>query len=134
MMIVQPDGTLIRATLLCLLAGVGWGMLATLIVYVGSTRIEPRVHPSRIWADWRLHRMIWALGVIIPTCAVMLSSDWLFREVGMKDLYWVGRRADLLLMCRLAGVTGYLLMLLIVVVVPLLKRRRSEAKDKAPRQ
>jgi hypothetical protein len=133
-MVVNPDGTLIRATMLCLLAGIGWAVLSAMIVYLGSTRIEPRVHVTRIWADWRLHRMVWGLAVVVPLCCVFLTAEWIFREVGLRDLYWLGRRADLALMCRLAALTGFLLVALFLVVAGMLYRGKEPRLSRSDRR
>lgn len=122
-MVVDPPGTLIKVSLLCFLTGVGFALLAALVIFLGSTRIEPRVHPSRVWADWRLHRMVWALGVVLPLVGLYLVAERICRSVGLRDLYWwVAQPQDILLIGRTGAASGYLL---VVAILVFLSRRRA---------
>lgn len=127
-MVVDPPGTLIKVSLLCFLAGVGFAILAALIVFFGSTRLEPRVHPSRIWADWRLHRMVWALGVIFPLLGLYFVTEYLCRGIGLRDLWWwVAQPGDILVIGRLGAASGYLLVVAVLVFRSLRARRTAAA-------
>ncbi len=133
LMVVDPPGTLLKVSLLCLLAGMGWAILGAMIVYVGSTRIEPRVHPSRIWADWQLHRMLWALAVVGPALGTFFSADAICKNIGMKDLYWwVSRPGDLYLICRLGAATGLLLTFFLLTYFSLRRAQRKPAAARRP--
>ncbi len=115
-MVVDPPGTLIKVSLLCFLAGIGFAILAALVIYLGSTRLEPRVHPSRIWPDWRLHRMLWALAVVLPLVGLYLTTEHLCRTIGLRDLYWwVAQPQDLYWIGRTGAASGYLLVLAVLV-------------------
>lgn len=131
-MVVDPPGTLIKVSLLCFLAGVGFALLAALVIFFGSTRIEPRVHPSRIWADWRLHRMLWAVGVVLPLIGLYLTTEYICRNVGLRDLYWwVAQPRDILLIGRTGAASGYLLV--VAIAVFLSRRRARSAPSRVPR-
>ena len=123
MIVVDPPGTLLRVTGLCLASGLGLAALAALLIYLGSTRIPPVIAPGRVWAEWRRRRVLWAFSLLSTGAATAFAADRLTREIGLRDLYWLGRPDDLSLMCRLAAACGYLLMLLLLVVYALLRRR-----------
>lgn len=128
-MVVDPLGTLLKTSLLSFLAGAGWALLGALLIYLGSIKLEPRVHPSRVWSDWRLHRMLWAVGVVVPVLGAYLTAEYLVRSIGLRDLYWwVAQRTDIVLIGRLGAASGYLLVACILVWM---SRRR--AKDQAGR-
>jgi hypothetical protein len=121
---LDPPGTLLRCGLACLLGGVGWSLVAALIVFVGSVRIPPRVAPSRIWPEWHRHRMVWAVALVVGAVGAVLTAEWLFKQIGLRDLYWLGRWRELLLISRLGGASGYLLGLLLLVVAAIRAQRR----------
>ena len=132
MIVVDPPGTLLRVTGLCLLSGLCLEALAALLIYLGSTRIPPAIARGRVWAEWRRRRVLWAFSLLSTAAATAFAADWLTREIGLRDLYWLGRPEDLALMCRLAAACGYLLMLLLLVVYALFRRRRHERAGGAP--
>jgi hypothetical protein len=130
-MVVDPLRTLVKLSLLCFLAGMGWAIFGALVIYWGSTRTEPRLKPHRIWAEWRRHRVLWALGVVIPVVGTYLSSDHLLRTIGLRDLYWwIAGRRDIVLIGKLGAASGYLL---VTCLVTWLSWRQSHGKEAVER-
>jgi hypothetical protein len=131
-MVVDPLRTLVKLSLLCFLAGMGWAIFGALVIYWGSTRTAPRLKPHRIWAEWRQHRVLWAVGVLIPIVGTYLSSDHLLRTIGLRDLYWwIAGRTDIVLIGKLGAASGYLL---VTCLVTWLSWQQSRRKERAERQ
>lgn len=130
-MIVNPSDTLIRVSGTCAAIGVLLALLGVLGIYLGSTRLPPRLHPRHVWTEWRRKRMVWGLCLMLSMLGAWLITEQYARQAGLRDLYWLTRSEDLLTICRLAGGTGYLLTLLVVVVGALLTRRHPPSPGRA---
>lgn len=137
MITLNPTGTLIRAALLSLGDGVLWALLAAWLIYVGSALTPPRLRVGEIWARWREKRRWWIGGLLLTALACGATEEWLLRSVGLKDLYWLTRSGDMMLICRTGAASGYLLVLALFTLGALILRQagtRRKAGGPARRQ
>jgi lysylphosphatidylglycerol synthetase-like protein (DUF2156 family) len=132
-MIVDPSGTLWKVSVLAVLAGILWAALAVAGIYSGSTRLSPRIPRDRIWADWRQRRVVWGLSLLLTMLGAWLTGGFVAQRVGFRDLYWLTRDADIMLISRLGSLCGYLFLLLLVTVGALLRRRKRRVLPGRPK-
>ena len=128
MIVVDPDRTLNLVSSLAFSAGVGWAVLAVIGIYLGSTRISPRLSRAMIWPEWRRKRMIWAGCLILTSLAALLSGEWIGRHFGLRDLFWIVKSDRMMAISRLGSMSGYVFFLGIVVVGSYLSRRQRKTR------
>jgi hypothetical protein len=129
---VDPSGTLLRVAGLSLAAGLVWAALACMAIYLGSTRFKPVVSHGRVWAEWRRKWWLWGLSLILTAAGAFFTAHSICREFAFRDLYWLGRAADIITIARLGSGSGYLLMLALVVIGSLIVRRRASRTPRLP--
>ncbi len=127
-MIVAPSKTLALVAVLSVLAGVLWGLLAGIGIYAGSVFVRPRLPRGRVWAEWRRKRFLWGGCLALGGTLAVLSADAIFRNVGLRDLYWLGRPETLGRIAWLGGLVGYLLALFVLVAAATIHRLAVERK------
>ncbi len=130
-MFLDRDGTLLRTALGCFLAGTGWGILSALAIYLGATRVSPRIPTGEVWRRWRERRVLWMLALVLGLVAAWGTSEQIIARYGLRDLFWLTQPAELIQAGRLGAGFGFLLVLTILTVVPVagsLKRRRQSAR------
>jgi hypothetical protein len=123
---VDPNGILLRVAAMSVLTGALCAGLAALAIYLGSTRLPPRVPPNRVWQEWRSKRMVWSLSLVLAALGAALTADGLTHHLAEHDLYWLNRPGDLLRIAWAGVGTGYLLLLLGCVAIGLMKQRRTK--------
>jgi hypothetical protein len=131
--LVDPPGTLLRAALLGVLAGLLLALVAMTAIYLYARYSRPRIERGRVWADWRKRPFLWTFSLLITAGAVVPLCDQLVRPMVMRDLYWVPRLETVLTIARLGGGSGYLLALFIAVLVAALARRRVQRRTSLKR-
>ncbi len=129
MNIGDPDAPLLQTSVLCFAAGVGWALLAVLAIWLGSTRLSPRVPQGQVWALWRRRRTLWFLAILMGGIAAWLTADQVIQRIALRELFWISRPGIVLSAGRLGAGTGYLLVLGIATLVPAVRRAR-EAKGR----
>lgn len=129
MIVLDPDGTLLKVALFCLLAGVVWSVLGAAAIFLGSTRIAPRIPPGQIWAEWRRRRVLWVGSLLLTLIGAFLTAEQVYRRVGLVDLYWITKRSTLEWIARLGVSCGYLLVVFILVMGVLLARSSPRRRD-----
>lgn len=127
MFLVDPPGTLLRAALLGVLAGLLLALVAMAAIYLYARFSRPRVERGRVWADWRKRSFLWAFSLLITAVAVVPLVDQLVRPMVMRDLYWVPRIGTVLMIARLGGGSGYLLALFVATLGAAIYRRKARA-------
>jgi hypothetical protein len=118
------SSALLRAAVLSFVAGMLWAALAAGAIYLGATRLKPRIARGRVWAEWRQRWPFWLLCPALGTAGSILSGEAISRLLTARSLYWIEHPAEILTICRLGGLCGYLLVLLVCVFGSMLKRRR----------
>jgi len=76
--------------------------------------------------------MIWAAGVVLPAVGAVLTGEWIARAVGFRNLYWFVRGADIVVIGRMGGLSGYVLGVFLVVLWGLVTRNRRGGSPRAP--
>lgn len=128
---------LMRVAALSFLSGALWAGLAAVVIYLGATRLPPKVAPGRVWAEWRRKRMLWGGALLLAAVATYFSSEQWVRRFALHDLYWLGRLEEIFQIGRLGGACGYMAALLLVVTASLARRRgprRRALRPPPPRQ
>jgi hypothetical protein len=125
-------GTLLKASLFCLLAGAGWAVVAAAGIYLGSTFVPPRLKRGTVWAEWRRKRMIWGAALILSAVGAMLTPDPIVGRLVAEDLYWRIKGGELLVIGRLGSMTGYLAALLLFTLGAALSRRQKTEPPALP--
>jgi hypothetical protein len=125
LIVVDPDRTLILVSSLAFSAGVVWAVLAVAWIYLGSTRIPPRLSRSMIWREWRRKRMVWASALVLTSLGALLSGEWVGRHFGLRDLFWIVKSGRLMTITRLGTMAGYVFFLGFVVLGSYLSRQRQ---------
>lgn len=126
-------GTLLKASWLCVSAGFAWALLAAAAIYLASTRFSPKIAHGRVWADWRRKRMVWGGALVLSAVGALLTAEGVVRGVTAHDLYWQVRASDLLMICRLGALTGFLTVLLLATLGSMILRRRGAAAPQRSR-
>lgn len=130
MIVLDPDGTLLKVAVFCLLAGVGWSALGAAAIFLGSMLIPPRIPPGQVWAEWRRRRVLWGGSLLLTLIGAFLTAEQIYRRVGLIDLYWITKRSSLEWVARLGTACGYLLVLFILVMAAALaKSRRVKRRE-----
>jgi hypothetical protein len=122
--LVDPPGTLLRAALLGVLAGLLLALTAMTAIYLYARYSRPRVERGRVWADWRRRPFLWTFSLLLTAAAVVPLCDQLVRPVVMRDLYWVPRITTVIGIARLGGGSGYLLALFVAALGAAIVRQR----------
>jgi hypothetical protein len=130
--LVDPPGTLLRAALLSVLAGLLLALMAMAAIYLYARYSRPRIERGRVWADWRKRPFLWTLSLLMTAAAVVPLCDMLVRPLVMRDLYWLPRIGTVLAISRLGAASGYLLALFVAVSAAALVRRKSVAATPRP--
>ena len=131
-MLLDPPGTLWKVALFSVGAGAACGALAVLVLFLGSALLKPSIPPARVWAEWRLRRVLWGLTLILTASASILSADAICRRVAFRDLYWLNKAGEITQIAWLGGACGYLLVMLLFVVAGLLIRGRQKTQASPP--
>jgi hypothetical protein len=121
-LIGAANQTLTRVAALSVLAGLALALLGAAAIYLGSTLIPPRAARGRVWAEWRRHRMVWGLGVLLPALAAVPLSDLVWRRFALHDLYWLTHQEAIQRISYLGAGCGYLLGLFLLTMVPICAR------------
>ncbi len=132
MVLYDPQGTLVRVAALVTAAGMLWAMVAVSLIYLGSTRLEPRIPQGQIWARWRERRILWGASLILTFSATLLTADAIWRQVAYPDLYWQARVGEITMIAMTGAAAAYLLVLLLFVLAPLLHRARRGRLRRPP--
>lgn len=101
-----------------------WAVFAVILIYLGSTRLEPRIPPGQIWVRWRERRILWGASLILTFSAALLTADAIWRKVAYPDLFWQSRVGEITMIAMTGAAAAYLLVLLFFVLIPLLHRNR----------
>jgi hypothetical protein len=123
LIVLDPTGTLLRVAGLTVLAGLVWAGFASLVIYFAARHLPPRVRYGRVWAEWRRKWPLWALTLLLCAGGAWFTGESLVREIALRDLYWITRRAEVVTIGRLGGLFGFLLGLFLAVLVGILGRR-----------
>lgn len=135
MFLVDPPGTLLRAALLGVLAGLLLALVAMTAIYLYARFSRPRIERGRVWADWRKRPFLWTFSLLLTAAAVIPLCDQIVRPMVMRDLYWVPRLETVMAIARLGGGSGYLLALFVAALGAAIVRngalRRASSPEKA---
>ena len=135
MFLVDPPGTLLRAAMLGVLAGLLLAFVAMTAIYLYARFSRPRVERGRVWADWRKRPFLWTLSLLMTAAAVVPLVDQLVRPLVMRDLYWVPRLETVLTIARLGGGSGYVLALFLATLgAAILRGRHSTSRSPMRRE
>jgi MFS family permease len=132
-MVLDPPGTLRLVAFVCVTAGAAWAAAGAASIYLGSTRLSPRIRPGEVWRQWERRRTLWAGGIILSLLGAYLGAEPLGTALGSRDLYWRTRVAEMLLVARLGSLIGYLLVMLVLIAAPLVLRRMRRDGRRCPR-
>jgi hypothetical protein len=127
-LIGSANETLTRVAALSVLSGVLLALLGAGMIYLGSTLVPPRAPRGRVWADWRRHRMVWGLGVLLPALAVVPLSDLVWKRYALHDLFWLTHPETIERISRLGCGCGYLLGLFVLTMVPICARQMGRRR------
>lgn len=125
MVVYDPQGTLVKVATLVFVAGVLWALTAAGLIYLGSTRIQPRILPQQVWVRWRERRILWGASLILTLAATLLTADAVCRQVALPDLYWQPKAGEILLIAWTGSTAGYLTVLFAFVLLALARRARQ---------
>ncbi len=128
MFLVDPPGTLLRAALLGVLAGLLLALMAMAAIYLYARYSRPRIERGRVWAEWRKRPFLWSLTLLITAAAVVPLVDQLVQPMAMRDLYWVPRIGTVMTIARLGGASGYVLALFVATLGAAIARRRPAVR------
>jgi hypothetical protein len=106
-MLLDPAGTLIRAALLSVALGAVWALLSAGGIYLGARRLPPPIPRGDIWREWRRRRVLWAFCLLVGAAGAFLSTELVIHQFALRDLYWMGRALEVMLICRLGAATGF---------------------------
>ena len=125
MFTVDPPGTLLRAALLGVLAGLLLALVAMAAIYLYARYSRPRIERGRVWADWRKRPFLWTFSLLMTAAAVVPLCDLLVRPMVMRDLFWLPKLSTVLNIARLGAGSGYLLALFVAALSAAIAKGRT---------